>query len=293
MKLLSPVIFLLIIISHNAATSITVSFEKLNTHVTIFNDGHQQGLILMDDKHSVLIDPMNEKTAEAIKAYLERNKKPSISTIIYSHSHWDRIKGSSIFKDKKIDIIAQKNCEIYFSGNRNIEIPKPNIYFGENFELSVGEEIIRLHYFGPSHGECMIIMELEKSELLFIPDLIKTTGPGFPEDPTLPFLRPASLGAFFDSTENLARSRKIDVFISGQYTGGVFGSTKIINQQKIFWEKIELMAIEAEEKGLVDLNNFIAIEKMDLSEIKGYQNYNEKDLVNILRRYTSYLNMGR
>ena len=53
------------------------------------------------------------------------------------------------------------------------------------------------------------------------------------------------------------------------------------------------MAIEAEEKGLVDLNNFIAIEKMDLEQIKEYENYNENDLVNILRRYTSYLNMGR
>ena len=53
------------------------------------------------------------------------------------------------------------------------------------------------------------------------------------------------------------------------------------------------MTIMAEEEGLVDLNNFIAIEKMNLEEIKQYENFNEKDLVNILRRYTSFLNMGR
>ena len=53
------------------------------------------------------------------------------------------------------------------------------------------------------------------------------------------------------------------------------------------------MAITAEEEGLVDLNNFIAIEKMNLEDIKKYENYNDRDLVNILRRYTSFLNMGR
>jgi len=71
------------------------------------------------------------------------------------------------------------------------------------------------------------------------------------------------------------------------------GPTEIVSQQKIFWELIEDMALNAEEEGLVDLNNFIAIEKMDLEGIKQYENYNESDLVNILRRYTSFLNMGR
>ena len=170
--------------------NLIVSYEKLNDHLVIFKSSDQQGLIVMSDQHSVLIDPIDEKTAESIKTFLDRNKRPPISTIIYSHSHWDRIQGSNVFEDKKLDIIAQKNCGMYLSGNEHTEISKPNIYFEDNYELIVGEEIIRLHYFGPSHGECMAVMELEKSKLLFIPDLIKTTGPAFPDDPTLPFLRP-------------------------------------------------------------------------------------------------------
>ena len=292
-KLLSSMILISISISYDAVSSMIVSYEELNDHLIIFKSSDQQGLIVMSDQHSVLIDPIDEKTAESIKTFLDRNKRPPISTIIYSHSHWDRIQGSNVFEDKKLDIIAQKNCGMYLSGNEHTEISKPNIYFEDNYELIVGEEIIRLHYFGPSHGECMAVMELEKSKLLFIPDLIKTTGPAFPDDPTLPFLRPASLEAFFNSTEKLARSKNIDLFISGHYSEKTFGSINIISQQKSFWKKIELMAIEAEEKGLVDLNNFIAIEKMDLEQIKEYENYNENDLVNILRRYTSYLNMGR
>ena len=139
----------------------------------------------------------------------------------------------------------------------------------------------------------MLVAELEKSKLLFIPDLISTRGPSFPTDPTLPFLRPATLNAFFDSLIELITSKQIDYFISGYATDIALGPTEIVSQQKIFWELIQDMAITAEEEGLVDLNNFIAIEKMDLEGIKQYENYNEGDLVNILRRYTSFLNMGR
>ena len=139
----------------------------------------------------------------------------------------------------------------------------------------------------------MLVAELEKSKLLFIPDLVSTRGPSFPIDPTLPFLRPATLNAFFDSLLELITLNEIDYFISGHATDIAVGPTQIVSQQKIFWELIQDMALTAEEEGLVDLNNFIAIEKMDLEDVKQYDNYNERDLVNILRRYTSFLNMGR
>ena len=66
-----------------------------------------------------------------------------------------------------------------------------------------------------------------------------------------------------------------------------------ISEQKQFWQLILITAKEAEEDGLVDLNNFIDVEKLDLEQFSEYDNFNKADLVNILRRYTSFLNMGR
>ena len=271
----------------------STTFEEVNTQVVVFKNSQQQGLIITGEKRSVVIDPINQDAAQEIKSYLSSNNKPEITDIVYSHSHWDRITGGKILSGSNPNIIAQKNCRLYFSGIKNKKVVDPTIYFDQIYEINIGAEIIKLHYFGPSHGECMLVAELEKSKLLFIPDLISTRGPSFPTDPTLPFLRPATLNAFFDSLLELITLKEIDYFISGYGTDITIGSTQIVSQQKIFWELIQDMALTAEEEGLVDLNNFIAIEKMDLEDVKQYENYNERDLVNILRRYTSFLNMGR
>ena len=280
-------------LSFNLVYAKSTSFEEVNSQVVIFNNLQQQGLIITGEQSSVVIDPINQDTAQEIKSYLLSNKKPKITDIVYSHSHWDRITGGKIFDASNPNIIAQKNCGLYFSGIKNKKVVDPTVYFDQIYEINIGTEIIKLHYFGPSHGECMLVAELEESKLLFIPDLISTRGPSFPADPTLPFLRPATLNAFFDSLLELINQKEIDYFISGYATDKALGPTEIVSQQKIFWELIEDMALNAEEEGLVDLNNFIAIEKMDLEGIKQYENYNEDDLVNILRRYTSFLNMGR
>ena len=280
-------------LSFNLVYANSTTFEEVNTQVVIFKNSQQQGLIITGEKSSVVIDPINQDTAQEIKSYLSSNNKPEITDIVYSHSHWDRITGGTIFDTSNPNIIAQKNCGLYFSGIKNKKVVDPTIYFDQIYEINIGAEIIKLHYFGPSHGECMLVAELEKSKLLFIPDLVSTRGPSFPTDPTLPFLRPATLNAFFDSLLELIASKEIDYFISGHATDIALGPTEIVSQQKIFWELIQDMALTAEEEGLVDLNNFIAIEKMDLEDVKQYENYNERDLVNILRRYTSFLNMGR
>jgi len=280
-------------LSFNLVYANSTTFEKVNTQVVIFKNSQQQGLIITGKERSVVIDPINQDAAQRIKSYLSSNNKPEITDIVYSHSHWDRITGGKTFDASNPNIIAQKNCGLYFSGVKNKKVVDPTIYFDQIYEINIGAEIIKLHYFGPSHGECMLVAELEKSKLLFIPDLFSTGGASFPKDPTLPFLRPATLNAFFDSLLELIASKEIDYFISGHATDIALGPTEIINQQKIFWELIQDMAITAEEEGLVDLNNFIALEKMDLDDIKQYENYNERDLVNILRRYTSFLNMGR
>ena len=280
-------------LSFNLVYAKSTSFEEVNSQVVIFKNLQQQGLIITGEQSSVVIDPINQDTAQEIKSYLSSNKKPKITDIVYSHSHWDRITGGKTFDASNPNIIAQKSCGLYFSGIKNKKVVDPTVYFDQIYEINIGTEIIKLHYFGPSHGECMLVAELEESKLLFIPDLIRTAGPSFPEDPTLPFLRPATLNTFFDSLLELINQKEIDYFISGYATNIALGPTEIVSQQKIFWELIQDMAITAEEQGLVDLNNFIAIEKMDLEGIKQYENYNEGDLVNILRRYTSFLNMGR
>jgi len=270
-----------------------LTFTSLNDQITLFNNGKVQSLVISGNSESVLIDPINKSNTEEIKNYLRENNKPSITNIIYSHSHWDRLLGSTLFDTKKHKIISQSACELYFTRNNNTDITKPNFYFKKQHTISLEEEEIVLHYFGPSHGECMVVIELVRAKILFVPELISTSGASFPKDPTLPFIRPATLENFFTRLEGLAEEKKIQSFISGYGDDETYGSVKIISEQKQFWRLILITAKEAEEDGLVDLNNFIDVENLDLEQFSEYNNFNKADLVNILRRYTSFLNMGR
>ena len=293
MRTLKTLIFVSLFFQMGGIQAGDLTFTSLNDQITLLNNGKVQSLVISGNSESVLIDPINKSNTEEIKNYLRENNKPSITNIIYSHSHWDRLLGSTLFDTKKHKIISQSACELYFTRNNNTDITKPNFYFKKQHTISLEEEDIVLHYFGPSHGECMVIIEMVRAKILFVPELISTRGASFPKDPTLPFLRPATLENFFTRLEELVEDKKIQSFISGYGDDETYGSVKIISEQKQFWQLILITAKEAEEDGLVDLNNFIDVEKLDLEPFSEYDNFNKADLVNILRRYTSFLNMGR
>lgn len=293
MRTLKTLIFVSLFFQMGGTQAGDLTFTSLNDQITLFNNGKVQSLVISGNSESVLIDPINKSNTEEIKNYLRENNKPSITNIIYSHSHWDRLLGSTLFDTKKHKIISQSACELYFTRNNNTDITKPNFYFKKQHTISLEEEEIVLHYFGPSHGECMVVIEMVRAKILFVPELISTRGASFPKDPTLPFLRPATLENFFTRLEELVEEKKIQSFISGYGDDETYGSVKIISEQKQFWQLILITAKEAEEDGLVDLNNFIDVEKLDLEQFSEYDNFNKADLVNILRRYTSFLNMGR
>jgi len=214
-----------------------------------------------------------------------------ISHIIYSHSHWDRISTGTAFLNKDVEVIAQQACDLYLSNNQ--AVLKPTKYFQNYLEITVGGKTIDLYYYGPSHGECMIIIHLVKENLLFIPDLLHTKGARFPMDPTLPYLRPATLINFFIELETLVEKKEIKSFITGHTGIKLTGSTSIIAEQRIFWELMQATAEQAEEDGIINLDNFIDLEKLDLEPYQQYENYSSEDLINIIRRYTSFQNMGR
>ena len=293
MRTLKTLIFVSLFFQMGGTQAGDLTFTSLNDQITLFNNGKVQSLVISGNSESVLIDPINKSNTEEIKNYLRENNKPSITNIIYSHSHWDRLLGSTLFDTKKHKIISQSACELYFTRNNNTDITKPNFYFKKQHTISLEEEEVALHYFGPSHGECMVVIEMVRAKILFVPELISTRGASFPKDPTLPFLRPATLENFFTRLEELVEDKKIQSFISGYGDDETYGSVKIISEQKQFWQLILITAKEAEEDGLVDLNNFIDVEKLDLEQFSEYDNFNKADLVNILRRYTSFLNMGR
>ena len=270
-----------------------VVIEKLTEDVLVFDQGENRGLLIMGNKGVAVIDPLNQQVAIELKGFIAENYKQSITHVVYTHSHWDRIRGGAVFKKQGAKFIANKECMLFLSGNQNPDVIEPDVYFDKTYVIELGNQTIELSYFGPSHGECLIAVQIQPANLLFIADLLNTKGPGFPNDPTLPYLRPATLISVLSAMEKLAEANDINSFIGGQSSENILGSIETISKQREFWQLVKSTAEEAEKNGNVDLNNFIAMDKIDLEPFQKFQNYNQEDLSNILRRYTSFLNMGR
>ena len=118
-------------LSFNLVYANSTSFEEVNSQVVIFKNLQQQGLIITGERRSVVIDPINQDTAQEIKSYLSSNNKSEITDIDYSHSHWDRITGGKIFDASNPNIIAQKNCGLYLTGIKNKKVVDPTVYFDQ------------------------------------------------------------------------------------------------------------------------------------------------------------------
>jgi|TARA_Y100000588_G_C14280110_1_gene936670 glyoxylase-like metal-dependent hydrolase (beta-lactamase superfamily II) len=270
-----------------------VIIEKVTEDLLVFDHGENRGLLIMGKQGIAVIDPLNQQVAIEINRFVAKNYNKPITHVIYTHSHWDRITGGEVFKKQGAKFIANKECRLFLSGNQNPDVVEPDVYFDKNYVIELGNQTIELFYFGPSHGECLIVAEIQSANILFIADLLNTSGPTFPNDPTLPYLRPATLIEAFNSMEKLTRTNRISSFITGHASTKIIGSVETINQQRDFWKLVQHTAEEAEKNGNIDLNNFIAMDKINLEPFKQFNNYDQEDLSNILRRYTSFLNMGR
>ena len=270
-----------------------VTIEHLTEDLLVFDQGENRGLLIIGAEGIAVIDPLNQKAALVLKEFIAENYTQTVTHVIYTHSHWDRITGGKIFKEQGASFVANKECKLFLSGNVNPNVVEPDVYFDQTYVIELGSQTVELHYFGPSHGECLIAVKIQPANFLFIADLLDTTGPSFPNDPTLPYLRPATLISVLSGMEELAVNSQISSFISGTSSVSIFGSIDAISKQREFWQLVQLTAEKAEKDGNVDLNNFIDMDKIDLESIQHFKNYNKEDLSNILRRYTSFLNMGR
>ena len=270
-----------------------VTIEKLTENLLVFDQGENRGLLIIGSKGVAVIDPLNQQTAIELNKFITKNYKKAVTHVVYTHSHWDRISGGAVFRKQGAKFIANKECRLFLSSSPNTNVVEPDIYFDRTFVIKLGSQTIELSYFGPSHGECLIAVQIKPANLLFIADLLNTKGPSFPNDPTLPYLRPATLISVLSAMEQLAETNDIHSFIGGQSSANILGSIETISKQREFWQLVQHTAEEAEINGNIDLNNFIAMDKIDLEPFQKFQNYNQEDLSNILRRYTSFLNMGR
>ena len=123
------------------------------------------------DDSVVVIDPLDERHAEAtIKAINEVTDLP-VKTVFYSHNHWDHISGAQIFKEEGATIISHKKAAETITPNPAVLMPDQT-WTGTDTTYAIGNKQLELSFYGRNHGDGMTVFRFPEHNIVFTIDLV-------------------------------------------------------------------------------------------------------------------------
>jgi glyoxylase-like metal-dependent hydrolase (beta-lactamase superfamily II) len=132
--------------------------------------GGYQVMFLVTGEGVIVIDapqPLGEKYLEAISDVTDE----PITHMIYSHSHADHTgSAGQIFPDN-IEFIAHQDTADILILENDPNRPIPTITFDDVYILSVGNQLLELHYIGPFHSEGDIVIYSPEHKIAMAVDL--------------------------------------------------------------------------------------------------------------------------
>ena len=149
-------------------------FESIEIAPKIHSFGNPGGRSLwVEMPNSVVVfDPMNVRAAKALRTDISKNTDKPVSHVIYSHEHYDHIRGGQVFADEGATFISHEKCMDTFDYVPDPDVVTPTVTYSDTYTLDLGGPVIELLYFGRNHGDCMTITRFPEERLLFVVDLL-------------------------------------------------------------------------------------------------------------------------
>lgn len=129
------------------------------------------GMIVNNNEETIVFDtPPNNEVSEELINWIHNHLKSKINNIVVTHFHEDCLGGLNAFHKHNICSIAHhKTIEI--AKAKNLDIPQESFSTSKN--ISVGNTIVELFYFGEGHTKDNIVGYYPKEKVLFGGCLIK------------------------------------------------------------------------------------------------------------------------
>lgn len=152
------------------------STTELSDGLYVFRNTGTRSIFMVTDEGVIATDPVNATHANLMREAIAEVTDQPVTHVVYSHEHWDHVQGGQIFKDEGATFIAHENCVVHFYDLPNPNIVMPDVTFSDDYTLELGGRSLELMYFGPNHGDCMVVMRPDPGEFLFIVDLVTPGG---------------------------------------------------------------------------------------------------------------------
>lgn len=154
-------------------------FKTLRRNVgTFVGSGGTIGWLVNKDA-VVIVDSQFPESAQKCVTGLEEMTDLSFDLLINTHHHGDHTAGNPVFKEKVNRIVAHKNVpelQRASAESRGQERLDAQVYADTTYEQSwsedVGDETVRLKYYGPAHTSGDSVIYFEKANVIHMGDLM-------------------------------------------------------------------------------------------------------------------------
>jgi glyoxylase-like metal-dependent hydrolase (beta-lactamase superfamily II) len=221
--------------------------QEIRDHLYWVTDGSYNTMFLVTDKGVVAVDAPPSIGNNYLKAIAEVTDKP-VTYVIYSHAHIDHIGAASIFP-KNATFIAQQETAAELqraksvATNASMVPPVPTVTFTKNYTLQIGDQTLKLDYYGVNHLPGNIFIYAPKQKVLMLVDII------FPGWVPFPYLAIAKDTAGFIKAHDIALNNyDFDTIVAGHLTR--LGTRNDVIVQKEFVSDLEKAAGKANQEVL-------------------------------------------
>ena len=278
--------------------------EQLADNLYAFRFGAYRSLFIVTDEGVIVTDPISPEAAEAFRAAIAAVTDQPVKFVVYSHAHWDHARGGRIFKDEGAQFIAQERCVENFRESPNADIVAPDITFGDTYSVKLGNTVLDLYYFGPSHGTCLIVMIPRPHKMIFTVDIVtpRPAGGGYlPWDPQVADFQFYNAVEYLRAVEALVAREDIDTVIGahlvplpqgkGKFAPApAIGPASQITERREFWEQL-MGAVKAEMDSGTE--SFMVAGRLDTTPWEQLPGYNRNKFRQLVDRIAAYYAIGR
>jgi len=285
------------------------ALEDLGNGLYAFRTGGYRNIFLVTAEGVIVTDPLSSDKAKLLRDAISKITDKPVKFVAYSHSHWDHVSGAQIFKDEGAKVVAQERCATNIKETPHPDVVPPDITFKDTYSIKLGEHSLDMHYFGPSHDDCMVVMIAKPANALFVVDIGSVPKGFFMEyNPTLPDDNLHNMPQFLRATEALMAREGVETVVSGHLAVDIdddgtmtpaasTGAPSAIGDKALFWEMLfAFVRAEMEQGASVDEapDRVLADQQFQDEFVERIRaGFEPDEMWILLRRVASYVEAGR
>ena len=129
-------------------------------------------IFLLTDEGVVVGDPISPAAAEVMRREIAARTNQPVRYVIYSHQHWDHVRGGQIFKAEGATFISHRNCLAHFQREPHPEVVMPDLSYEVKHTIELGGRRVELWWFGPNHSDCTTFTYVPDAKIVYIADVV-------------------------------------------------------------------------------------------------------------------------